>query len=105
MRTPRIYRSLISEYSLSEYSLTDGYEQITEYRFVQKFRNCGVHPCHRKCVVRSLVVAVTDESLMWCATLVVAVTDGKTYGRASGQESVAEQPRRNIRALFVKVKK
>ena len=36
--------------------------------------------------------------------LVVAVTDGKTFGRASGQWSVAEQPCRNTRALFVKVK-
>ena len=36
--------------------------------------------------------------------LVVAVTDGKTFGRASGQWSVAEQPCHNTRALFVKVK-
>ena len=54
-------------------------------------------------VARNLVVAVTDESLVW-RNLVVAMTDGKTFGRASGQWSVAEQPCPNTRALLVKVK-
>ena len=42
---------------------------------------------------------------VWCgAQQAEAVTDGKTFGHASGQWSVAEQPCRNSRALFVKVK-
>ena len=45
----KTYGSSISEYSLIEYSSINGYEQITECRFVQKLRNCGAHPCHRKC--------------------------------------------------------
>ena len=50
MRTPRLYRSLNSQYSLIEFSSFNGYEHIiTEYKFVRKIRNCGVHPCHRKC--------------------------------------------------------
>ena len=50
MPTPRLYRSLNSQYSFIEFSSFNGYEHIiTEYKFVRKIRNCGVHPCHRKC--------------------------------------------------------
>ena len=42
---------------------------------------------------------------VWCgARQVEAVADGKTFGRVSGQWSVAEQPCRNTQALLVTVK-
>ena len=56
-------------------------------------------------VFRILVVAVTDEKFGGVRNSVVAVTDGMTFGRASGQWSVAEQPCHSTRALLVKVKK
>ena len=48
-------------------------------------------------------IRAIESALGVVRSLVVAVTDGKTFGRASGQWSVAEQPCHNTRALFVKV--
>ena len=42
---------------------------------------------------------------VWCGVHFCGSSDGKTFGRASGQWSVAEQPCHNTRALLVKVKK
>ena len=42
---------------------------------------------------------------VWYGAQLCGGSDGKTFGRANGQWSVAEQPCHNTRALLVKVKK